>query len=79
VANSTHCPQWDTIHPASRLPNLLNLNNIDIGLQTAISFAVTGGRNSLAIAVLVEELIFGKVFGLFFARQAVRVESGQKR
>jgi hypothetical protein len=35
---------------------------------------------SLAIALLVEELIFGKVFRLFFARQAVaRVKSGQAR
>jgi len=34
---------------------------------------------SLAIALLVEELIFGKVFRLFFARQAVQVKSGQQR
>jgi len=47
-------------------------------LITAIT--VTGGLAfSLAIAILVEEWIFGKVFGLFFVRQAVRVEAGQKR
>jgi len=47
-------------------------------LMTAIT--VTAGMAfSLAIAVLVEELIFGKVFGLFFTRQAVQIESGQKR
>jgi hypothetical protein len=34
---------------------------------------------SLAIALLVEELIFGKVFRLFFVRQAVQVKSGQER
>jgi len=40
-------------------------------LTTAIT--VTGGLAfSLAIAILVEEWIFGKVFGLFFVRQAVR-------
>jgi hypothetical protein len=47
-------------------------------LMTAIT--VTAGMAfSLAIAILVEEWIFGRVFGLFFAPQAVRVESGQKR
>jgi hypothetical protein len=35
---------------------------------------------SLAIALLVEELIFGKVFRLLFAQQAeARVKVGQKR
>ena len=47
-------------------------------LMAAIT--VTAGMAfSLAIAILVEEWIFGKVFGLFFASQAVRVESGHKR
>jgi Na+-driven multidrug efflux pump len=47
-------------------------------LMTAIT--VTAGMAfSLAIAILVEELIFGKVFGLFFARQAVQIKSGQER
>jgi hypothetical protein len=47
-------------------------------LMTAVT--VTAGMAfSLAIAILVEELIFGKVFVLFFARQAAQVESGQER
>ena len=44
-------------------------------IMTAIT--VTAGMVfSLAVALLVEELIFGKVFPLIFARQAVRVKSG---
>jgi hypothetical protein len=47
-------------------------------LMTVIT--VTAGMAfSLAIAILVEELIFGKVFGLFFVGQAVRVKSEQER
>jgi hypothetical protein len=46
--------------------------------MTAITVAA-GMAFSLAIAILVEEWIFGKVFGLFFVPQAVQVESGQKR
>jgi hypothetical protein len=38
-------------------------------IMTAIA-AGAGMVFSLAIAILMEELIFGKVFGLFFARQA---------
>jgi hypothetical protein len=45
-------------------------------LMTAIT--VTAGMAfSLAIAILVEEWIFGKVFGLFFARQALQVNMGR--
>ena len=45
-------------------------------VMTAI--AVTAGMVfSLAIAILVEELIFGKVFRLFFIRQTVQVRAGQ--
>lgn len=40
---------------------------------------IAGMLLSLAVAVLAEELIFGQVFRLFFARQAVPVKSGQKR
>ena len=47
-------------------------------LMTTIT-VIAGMGFSLAIAILVEEWIFGKVFGLFFSGQAVRVESGQKR
>jgi len=50
-------------------------------MQLAITaMAVTAGLVfSLAIALLVEELIFGKVFRLFFIRQAVKVKSEHKR
>jgi hypothetical protein len=45
--------------------------------MTAIT--VTAGMAfSLAIAVLVEEWIFGKVFGLFFPRPAMQIETGQE-
>jgi hypothetical protein len=49
-------------------------------MQLAITaLAVTGGMVfSLAIALLVEELIFGKVFRLVFIRQ-VQVKSEQSR
>ena len=47
-------------------------------LMTAIT--VTAGMTvSLAIAVLVEEWIFGKVFGLFLSRQQVQITNGQER
>jgi hypothetical protein len=46
---------------------------------TAIA-VIAGMIFSLAIALLVEEFIFGKVFRLFFARQAaVHLKAGQKR
>jgi len=45
-------------------------------VMTAI--AVTAGMVfSLAIAILVEELIFGKVFRLFFVRPAIPVKAGR--
>jgi len=40
---------------------------------------VAGLIFSVAVALLAEELIFGQVFRLFFARQAVAVKTGQKR
>ena len=44
------------------------------------AMAVTAGMVfSLAIALFVEELIFGKVFRLFFERQAVPVKSQNLR
>jgi hypothetical protein len=47
-------------------------------LMTAMT--VTAGMAfSLAVAILVEEWIFGKVFGLFFSQQAVQVKSGLER
>jgi len=50
-------------------------------MQMAITFmaVVAGMVFSLAVALLAEELIFGQVFRLFFSRQAVEVESEQKR
>ena len=45
---------------------------------TAIAI-IAGMAFSLAVALLVEELIFGKVFCLIFARQAVAVKSGRGR
>jgi len=48
-------------------------------LITAMA-VVAGLVFSFAIALLVEEFIFGKVFRLFFAQPAeVRMKSGQKR
>jgi hypothetical protein len=45
---------------------------------TAIA-VIAGMVFSLAVALLVEEFIFGEVFRLFFARQAVRVKAGSKQ
>jgi len=45
---------------------------------TAIA-VIAGMVFSLAIALLAEEFIFGEVFRLFFARQAVRVKAGSKQ
>jgi hypothetical protein len=45
---------------------------------TAIA-VIAGMVFSLAIALLVEEFIFGEVFRLFFARQPVRVKAGSKQ
>jgi hypothetical protein len=45
---------------------------------TAIAI-IAGMAFSLAVALLVEELIFGKVFRLIFARQAIAVKSGRAR
>jgi len=45
---------------------------------TAIAI-IAGMAFSLAVAFLIEELIFGKVFRLIFARQAVAVKSGPVR
>lgn len=47
-------------------------------LKTMISI-FAGMTFSLAIALLVEELVFAKVFCPLFARQVVRIKSQQKR
>lgn len=54
-------------------------------MQAAITFmaAIGGLILSIGVALLAEELIFGQVIRVFFARQSVRqtapLESGQKR
>lgn len=50
-------------------------------MQIVMTFisVIAGMTFSLAIAILVEEWIFGKVFCPLFARQAVRVKPGQQR
>jgi ABC-type enterobactin transport system permease subunit len=50
-------------------------------MQMAITFmaVVAGLVFSVAVALLAEELIFGQVFRLFFARQAIPVKPDQKR
>jgi len=44
---------------------------------TAIA-VIAGMVFSLAIALLVEEFIFGEIFRLFFSRQAVRVRAEKR-
>jgi len=46
---------------------------------TTLITVTAGMAFSLAVAILVEEWIFGKVFVLFFSHQAPRVKSGQER
>jgi hypothetical protein len=50
-------------------------------MQVLITFmsVVAGLLFSVAVALLVEELIFGQVFRLFFTPQPVRVKTGQQR
>ena len=50
-------------------------------MEMAITFmaVVAGMVFSLAVGLLAEELIFGYVFRLFFARQAATTKPGQKR
>jgi hypothetical protein len=49
-------------------------------MQMVITFmaVVAGMVFSLGVALLAEELIFGQVFRLFFARQTGGTKSGQK-
>jgi hypothetical protein len=50
-------------------------------MQMAITVmaVIAGMILSLAVALLAEELIFGRVLRLFSTRQAIQVKSGQKR
>jgi hypothetical protein len=50
-----------------------------MGLAITAITVTAGMVFSLAVALLVEELIFGKVFRVLFAQQVVAVKSGQKR
>jgi hypothetical protein len=49
-------------------------------MQMAITFiaVVAGMVFSLGVALLAEELIFGQVFRLFFARQTAQTNQGRK-
>jgi len=49
-------------------------------MQMAITFmaVVAGMVFSLGVALLAEELIFGQMFRLFFARQTGQAKPGQK-
>jgi len=50
-------------------------------MQMAITFmaVVAGMIFSLAVALLAEELIFGQVFRIFFARSTLATKPGPKR
>ncbi len=50
-------------------------------MEALINFVtvMAGMTLSLSIGLLMEELIFGKVICVIFARQAARVKSEQKR
>ena len=68
-----------------RLVCALLLNSVPGFKESVMQMAITamaviaGMILSLAVALLAEELIFGRLFRLFFARQTVQVKSGQKR
>ena len=50
-------------------------------MQVLITFmaVVAGLVFSVAVALVVEELIFGQVFRIFFTPQPVRVKAGEQR
>jgi hypothetical protein len=50
-------------------------------MQMLMTFmaVVAGLVFSVAVALVVEELIFGQVFRIFFTPQPVRVKAGQQR
>jgi hypothetical protein len=50
-------------------------------MQVLITFmaVVAGLVFSVAVALVVEELIFGQVFRIFFTPQPVRIKAGQQR
>jgi len=48
-------------------------------LAITVMAVVAGMVFSVAVALLVEEFIFGEVFRLFFARQAARAKAGSQQ
>jgi hypothetical protein len=50
-------------------------------MQMLMTFmaVVAGLVFSVAVALVVEELIFGQVFRIFFAPQPIRVKAGEQR
>jgi cytochrome c oxidase subunit IV len=60
---------------------LLAARQGEIEMQVIITFmaVVAGLVFSVAVALLVEELIFGQVFRIFFTPQPVRVEARLQR
>lgn len=50
-------------------------------MQMLMTFmaVVAGLVFSVAVALVVEELIFGQVFRIFFTPQPVRIKAGQQR
>jgi len=48
-------------------------------LVITVMAVIAGMVFSVAVALMVEEFIFGEVFRLFFARQAVRAKAGSQQ
>lgn len=72
VAVNLPCPRVQALEAAFAGRNAMEILKTMVSIFAGMSF-------SLAIALLVEELIFAKVFCPLFARQAVRIKSQQKR
>lgn len=48
-------------------------------LVITVMAVIAGMVFSVAVALLVEEFIFGEVFRVFFARQAIRAKAGSQQ
>ena len=48
-------------------------------LVITVMAVIAGMVFSVAVALMVEEFIFGEVFRLFFARQTVRAKAGSQQ
>jgi hypothetical protein len=55
------------------------LGEANMELVFTIVSVIGGMTFSLAVAILVEELIFGKVLGVFFAPRAARLKTSVQR